>query len=593
MVHIPQNLKSLLALNRPNQQQIITLSFFEDTRQLAGKLMRGEITKISTDALKATIQTPDGQTFNVRSQQLLSVGMKVTTAFDYEGKPVKSAVDIQQNPRSLPQQNMTTLQVKWPLPVGDKISALVTPKGDQVIAFPENQRAVSIPKAALPIPPVAQAQRIVVQQSPVGELQMSKKFEPLPSLKIFTVSKGFNLPISDMKIAIGDMRQMQVQSVVKKGKLFVHDVKISAVEGVPLSSKITLPQMLPQGENVSIQITKPGVSDILEVVRDMPTDDKLRRGPDQDQQQKFMLPEQQSTAPRISESVGARSLPTFTSGDIHKAVVTAQMENNKLLIQLPDNRTLTIQSSQPLPVGADLTLKVTSEGELAIQSIVIPSVVKEGQTMSRFMQQWDTLTLALRALSSGGHEQGAVPVPKLSQNPAAAIVLFAAAAAQGEPEKWIGSETTQLLQTMGVDLSADFQQLQHMAKPESIDSWRALFFPFTTEEKTLPEQAAFFWKKQEDDSPENRHVRFMINLDLTQLGPLQLDGLLHGKNVSLRLRSHQSLPEKIQQELPSVVEKTLQHSGLTGGIIFETTKNFETEPLVAMLEESHQFNVTV
>ena len=77
-------------------------------------------------------------------------------------------------------------------------------------------------------------------------------------------------------------------------------------------------------------------------------------------------------------------------------------------------------------------------------------------------------------------------------------------------------------------------------------------------------------------------VRFVIDLDLSALGAMQLDGLVHGKRLDLILRSQAELPVAMRHDIARVFDDALDISGMEGSVIIEFTPEFPVSPFEEM-----------
>lgn len=85
----------------------------------------------------------------------------------------------------------------------------------------------------------------------------------------------------------------------------------------------------------------------------------------------------------------------------------------------------------------------------------------------------------------------------------------------------------------------------------------------------------------EDDEEKSaggkgKGVRFLVDLDLSRLGELQLDGMVHEdtKSFDLVIRSHEALDDEIRRDLTGLFVTANEAVGLKGGLSFQVTKKF-------------------
>jgi hypothetical protein len=77
-------------------------------------------------------------------------------------------------------------------------------------------------------------------------------------------------------------------------------------------------------------------------------------------------------------------------------------------------------------------------------------------------------------------------------------------------------------------------------------------------------------RQAEGVSKAARKTRFLIALTLSRLGRLQIDGLSQSKRLDLILRAEKSLNETLKKELTGLYLSTLEATGLTGSLAFQS-----------------------
>lgn len=295
----------------------------------------------------------------------------------------------------------------------------------------------------------------------------------------------------------------------------------------------------------------------------------------------------------------AKAHEAFKLPETFTATLTSRVSGNTFEAVLSSGQQTRLELPQQMPVGSSIKV-ATSQGSpstLILTHVQLPlEAGNEAVIIQKFNHQWETLQKALGELR--GQQQISAKsltenIPEIQRNIIATLPFFAQAVLDETAEKWLGQETINLLKALGVDLSADVSQLNQLAsKSESPDSWRALFFPYQGEHEDL-KQGGFYWKKQSDDQPESRHVRFIVESSLSHLGAFQIDGLMHGKDVHIKIRTTKLWDEELNKGLITVTEQTLESLGYTSSIFVEANKGFEKSHLIAMIESTARMNISV
>jgi len=174
--------------------------------------------------------------------------------------------------------------------------------------------------------------------------------------------------------------------------------------------------------------------------------------------------------------------------------------------------------------------------------------------------------------------RNALPTPTPQLTPTA--LFFLAALRSGSVSNWLGANTLQALQKTAkkglVDaLSDDFSKLSTQSKDVLPGNWREISIPLRHDEQIS--QMQFYVRQQSDQEQGDRGhsggkpaTRFILNLSLSRMGALQLDGYIQKKNFDLILRTEDKLPFEMRQELMKRFAQGLDQVQMQGGISFQT-----------------------
>jgi hypothetical protein len=84
--------------------------------------------------------------------------------------------------------------------------------------------------------------------------------------------------------------------------------------------------------------------------------------------------------------------------------------------------------------------------------------------------------------------------------------------------------------------------------------------------------------------------RFVVEVEMSRLGTMQLDGLVQPKRFDLMLRSRQALPEAMRRDIAALFAEARSAAGFAGEIGFQQTAVFPVNPTAA---ENHRPGVVV
>jgi hypothetical protein len=262
---------------------------------------------------------------------------------------------------------------------------------------------------------------------------------------------------------------------------------------------------------------------------------------------------------------------------------------------------LTLQIGSQLPAGTRLALDLPQQQLAALTAQTLPQGLPEaaGGPLS-LAYAWPALQLALdgletldaaeaRALLS---PQGpATPLPQPGARLSSAMLFFINALAGGNPGAWLGDllggQAGKRLERAGQSellnrLRGDLGGMSRLAEAGG-DNWRLLPIPLYNNGQV--QQMRMFLRRRRDGSKQRgkdgEATRFVLEVSLTRLGDLQLDGLVRPKRFDLILRSRQSLPLAMRQDISAIFESANGATGFEGSITFQDSPDWQPMPISA------------
>ena len=242
--------------------------------------------------------------------------------------------------------------------------------------------------------------------------------------------------------------------------------------------------------------------------------------------------------------------------------------------------------------GTTVSLEIvarTSPRPSPTAAIAAPPASIAGGAFAGLIAPWESLKPVIDAIGAAAVPANAPAVANLAAGQGArfaAQVLFMVAALRGgDIRGWLGAEAVRGLERSGranliARLDEESIQLARFLDEPTVGEWRALAIPFLFDGKV--EQIRMFMRNRsrrdgEDAEPED--VRFVVDLDLSTLGAMQLDGLVHGKRLDLILRSQTELPASMKRDIARLFDEALGTSGMEGSVIVEVSQAFPVSPL--------------
>jgi len=263
------------------------------------------------------------------------------------------------------------------------------------------------------------------------------------------------------------------------------------------------------------------------------------------------------------------------------------------ILKLPDGH-IVLQQALDVNTGTQLAISITPMSAADILALApnLTGVTAVGGAALAFdpfsTRSWPALQEALQVLmvpaAAGAQTALHNTIPSPANNRMAPTTLFFLAALRmGNIESWLGENILQALRQSGRKdlverLGGDFSRLSTQSKTALAGDWRVISLPLLHDEQLS--QIQFYVRHQEeredngaeDENAPKKMTRFILNLTLSRMGDLQLDGLMHKKRLDLVLRSGDKLPADIRQEIAKRFTAGIEEVSLQGSITFQTRK---------------------
>lgn len=262
--------------------------------------------------------------------------------------------------------------------------------------------------------------------------------------------------------------------------------------------------------------------------------------------------------------------------------------------------------SQSTPSLFAMAWPTTNLGEgssLQMTPIIKPSgavtqntATGQGLPLAPFMPQsfyssfaWPDANEALQSLNQATASAAQAMAQVLSQTtphlstptrlPAAAL-LFVAAVRGGDISGWLGERGTEMLQRLGKGdlmsrLNRDLSGMQRSASDASSQEWRTLAMPLYSDQEIQKMMLHYRYDDSENgEQTERKGTRFIFDLSLDRLGPVQIDGLhrpmVDKKNrLDLIVRTTDPLGRQMQSAMRQLYLEALDQAGCIGELSFQ------------------------
>jgi hypothetical protein len=281
-----------------------------------------------------------------------------------------------------------------------------------------------------------------------------------------------------------------------------------------------------------------------------------------------------------------------------------------------------LQPGTSLPTGSSISFELT-KATIPQTQINAALAADTAASFGEIARQWTSLAQILALLSgrdsSGGIDfiqpnmpwlrlDGAPPPQSLitPQNMTTGLMFFLAALKGEDFKNWLGRHNTQWLENNGhagllKKASAEFLTMARQYNDTSPNQpWQTLIFPVAVEGEL--QQVRWFLKRDRKQggnkqSSDGDDTRFIVEVDLTQLGEIQMDGFIRKPaeqhvHFDLVIRSKTPLPRDIQQDILAIYTATGELTGYQGNLQFQSVVEFPVNPMEEISQRPHN-NVVV
>jgi hypothetical protein len=267
------------------------------------------------------------------------------------------------------------------------------------------------------------------------------------------------------------------------------------------------------------------------------------------------------------------------------AVLTATVLGANLSNQLVVKTslgTLVLTTQAQLAPGSQLTLELIDRPAAGAEAR--PAGAPESSTRIP-VTEWAALRKTVETLTridAGAATQLIersipTPGPRLAAN----MLFLIAALRAGDIRGWLGNKTLQHLQQAGHGelvsrLGDEVARAGHLITDSPTGEWRSHPLPLLNGGEW--HELWLHLRNRDSEAGEGEEMaggsRFVLDFDLSRLGMMQLDGLVHLKRFDLIVRTHEDLPPEIRQDISGIFTDTLKQIGYAGVLGFQTTPEF-------------------
>lgn len=301
--------------------------------------------------------------------------------------------------------------------------------------------------------------------------------------------------------------------------------------------------------------------------------------------QRIEVPNASVTTP--TPNAGAKSLAL---GQVMTGNVTGRTTGGQPIVQTPAATFALGSPGATANLGEGTKIAFRLDSQLSPATAPGTTLRAPGTTHDLInAKSWDNLGDALKTLVGADPgrlthlAQTALPQPGGKMT--AQMLFFLSALKGGDVKGLFGDSAMRVIdkERPGLlsRLSTDFQTMARLADEPQQGDWRLALIPLWTGEHL--EQLRFFWRKNEAEEGEESadDTRFVFDLEFSQLGHMQIDGLVKAKrnHLDLIIRTDQPLPPEMRAGIAEIFEDARDTLGLGGQVAFQAAPgNFVTVP---------------
>lgn len=296
-------------------------------------------------------------------------------------------------------------------------------------------------------------------------------------------------------------------------------------------------------------------------------------------------------APSAPAALAAPAAAVAVPATALVAIAVGPAPEGGLLVRTPLGR-MVLQTLELVAPGTRLTFEVLgSRPPEALPGAGAETGAAMRGSLAALSGQWPALKEALEAVASVDPALARHLVNNVLPTPTArlpaSVLFFLAAVRLGDVGGWLGREASQILERAGRgrllrQLGDDLARIGRFAEERERGDWRTFALPFHDGGELHQIWLLTRQHRHDQDGEEGAAdggLRFLIELDLSRLGPLQLDGLVRGSRFDLIVRTKEPLAAEMRRDIFGIFDDGVAASGLTGGISFRTEPAFALSAL--------------
>lgn len=329
----------------------------------------------------------------------------------------------------------------------------------------------------------------------------------------------------------------------------------------------------------------------------------------------------------LTSSSGILGFANSTAGTL-TALVTGHTDSGRPVVSFQTTGLSNVSSesfvlkktAHDIPVGSILKFLPTGGHGLShanLHGVAAPLSAYQGlanvQTPAPIMSTWtDFLALGLWSSFQQVYTAGTkspidgtrhalsrmLPNSHSPNTMGASMLFFLAAMKSGDIENFLGKDLFQWLQSQGhggllSKLKTELGHLSRLSSEPISGEWRALIFPYYAQGEI--EKIRMYYRhnshgrKDDSENETGKFTRFIMDIPLSRMGDIQVDGLVRDKKLDIVLRTGRPLSTPMQQVMRQKYINALENSDMSGELHFQGN----SEQWVHIYNDDHHFGAQI
>ncbi|MCI5049455.1 MAG: hypothetical protein MRY32_03905, partial [Rickettsiales bacterium] len=303
-----------------------------------------------------------------------------------------------------------------------------------------------------------------------------------------------------------------------------------------------------------------------------------------------------STQPANTSALSPNINVSSTKAGVITATVIGTEPNGETIVRTPIG-TIRLATSTPPAINSVFQLELVVTPQMLKHDVPVSNttVSMNQLTVTDLMKHWESLKDLQQVITQNPAFAAELTqrIPNTKSAMINSTLFFMSALQSGDLRRWLGNSNQQLiddkapalLKKLGLEINTI-----RMANDLPDQPWTMMSIPLIHEEEMHQWRLYLRHDEQAKNHDESGH-RFVIDVEMSQLGPIQLDGLTRYKDKQLQfdliVRSTEPLDATIKQEIRQIFADTAEITKYKGDIKFQHSPEHFIRPLEDFERHAH------